>query len=111
MRKLANIYTGEEAHKDVNVNKAVEIGQKQMAVFCASLPQGFRERLSTKVVTMAEREKTKRRSVVALFNTKLIFSRVLYLLGNKQLDFTTLLHQHLCFMIQMRVGIQNQMQY
>ena len=70
-----------------------------------------RERLSTKVVTMAEGEKTKRRLVVALFNTKLIFSCVLYLLGNKQLDFTTLLYQHPCFMIQVRVGIQNQRQY
>ena len=47
------------------------------------------ERLSTKDVTMAESKKTKSRLVVASFNTELIFSRVLYLLGNNQLDFTT----------------------
>ena len=44
---------------------------------------------------MAESKKTKRRSVVAPFNTKLIFSRVLYMLGNNQLDFTTLFHYEL----------------
>ena len=43
-RTLVNIYTGEEAGEDVSVNKVVEIGQKQMA----DLPQGFRDRLSTK---------------------------------------------------------------
>ena len=79
------------------MNKAVETGQKQMAEFWASLPQWFRERLSTKVVTMAESKKkqNKRRSVVAPFNTELIFSRVLYLLGNNQLDFTTLFNYEL----------------
>ena len=66
-----------------------------MAEFCASLPQGFRERLSTKDVTMAESKKTKSRLVVASFNTELIFSRVLYLLGNNQLDFTTLFNYEL----------------
>ena len=60
-RTLVTIYTGEEASKDVNVNKAVEIGQKQMVEFCTSVPQGFRETLSTKFVTMAKSKKTKRR--------------------------------------------------
>ena len=53
------------------------------------------ERLSTKDVTMAESKKTKSRLVVASFNTELIFSRVLYLLGNNQLDFTTLFNYEL----------------
>ena len=92
---LVNIYTGEEVGEDVNVNKAVEIGQKQMKEFCSSLPQGFRERLSTKVKSMAESKKTKQISVVAPFNTELISSRVLYLLGNSQPDFTTLFNYEL----------------
>ena len=54
-----------------------------------------RERLSTKVVTMAESKKTTRRLVVAPFNTELIFYRVLYLLENNQLDFTTLFNNEL----------------
>ena len=60
-RTLVNIYTGEEAGEDVNVNKAVEIGQKQMVEFSTSVPQGFRKTLSTKLVTMAKSKKTKRR--------------------------------------------------
>ena len=66
-----------------------------MKEFCSSLPQGFRERLSTKVITMAESKKTKQILVVAPFNTELIFSRVLYLMGNNQLDFTTLFNYEL----------------
>ena len=79
------------------MNKAVETGQKQMAEFWASLPQWFRERLSTKVVTMAESKKkqNKRISVVASLSTQLIFSRLLYLLGNNQLDFTALFNYEL----------------
>ena len=60
-----------------------------------SLKGSFRERLSTKDVRMAESKKTKSRLVVASFNTELIFSRVLYLLGNNQLDFTTLFNYEL----------------
>ena len=66
-----------------------------MKEFCSSLPQGFKERLSTRVITTAESKKTKQISVVAPFNTKLIFSRVLYLMGNNQLDFTTLFNYEL----------------
>ena len=89
---LVNIYTREEVE---NVNKAVEIEQKQMKEFCSSLPQEFRERLSTTVMTMAESKKTKQISVVAPLNTELIFSRVLYLMGSNQLDFTTFFNYEL----------------
>ena len=92
---LVNIYTIEKAGENVDVNKAVENGQEQMAEFCASLPQGFRGRLATKVVAMAESKKTKRRLVVIPFSTELIFSNVLYLLGSNQLDFTTLFNYEL----------------
>ena len=66
-----------------------------MMEFCFSLPQGFREKLSSKVITMADSKKPKQRSVVAPFNTELIFSRVLYIMGNNQLDFTTLFNYEL----------------
>ena len=92
---LVNIYTVEKAGKNFDINKAVENGQKQMAEFCASLPQGFRGRLATKVVAMAESKKTKRRFVVVPFNTELIFSNVLYLLESNQLYFTTLFNYEL----------------
>ena len=55
---LVNIYTGEEVGEDVNVNKAFEIGHKQME-FCFSLPQGFREKLSSYYYGWQQEAKTK----------------------------------------------------
>ena len=43
--KLVNIYTGEEAADNVNVNKAIDIGKQQLTQFQNSLPEGFREKL------------------------------------------------------------------
>ena len=93
--KLVNIYTGEEAANNVNVDKSIEIGNQQYIQFQNSLPEGFRERLSSKVTTMAEGKKTKKNAVNESFNTELIFSRVLYLLGMDHLDFTTLFNYEL----------------
>ena len=80
---LVNIY---------NVNKSLEIGIDPMNKFQESLPEGFRVKLSTKVVTMAAGRKTsqKKTNAVKPYNADLIMSRVLYLLGSNQLDFTTL---------------------
>ena len=58
--KLVNIYTGEEAADNVNVNKSIEIGNQQLTHFQNSLPEGFREKLSSKVTTMAEGKKQKK---------------------------------------------------
>ena len=55
---LVNIYNEEEAGENVNVNKSSEIGIDQMNKFQESLPEGFRVKLSTKVVTMAAGRKT-----------------------------------------------------
>ncbi|MEM7297990.1 MAG: hypothetical protein AAF391_06960, partial [Bacteroidota bacterium] len=88
--KLVNIYTGEEAPSNVNVHQAVEIGEKQLAKFQDSLPEGFRETLTCEVVTMAHVQKKKKVHTKDAFNTELIFSRVLYLLGTGQLEFNNL---------------------
>ena len=87
---LVNIYTGEESEDNGNVNKAREIGTDQMKKFQESLPEGFRERLSSKVVTMTVPRGKKKKNGIETFNTDLIFSSVLYLLGTNQLDFSTL---------------------
>ena len=52
--KLVNIYTGEEVADNINVHKSIEIGNQQLTDFQNSLPEGFREKLSSKVTTMAE---------------------------------------------------------
>ena len=60
--KLVNIYDGEEAGENVNVNRSQEIGEEQMIKFQESLPEGFHATLSTKIVTMAAgKKKTKKK--------------------------------------------------
>ena len=61
-----------------------------MIQFQYSLPEGFRERLSLKVITMAVGKKNKKGAIKESFNTELIFSRVLCLLEMDQLDFSNL---------------------
>ena len=86
---LCNIYTGQMAGSKVNVNKSVEIGKKQMASYQASLPDGFQTTITKEVVTMkdATRSSTKNKSA-EVYNTEIIFSRVMYLLsaGHIQID-------------------------
>ena len=58
-----------------------------MTEFQRNLPEGFHERLSSKVITISERNRTKNHETIKTFNTDLIFSRVVYFLSMDQLDF------------------------
>lgn len=58
--KLVNNYIGEEASENMNVTESVKIGSQQMTEFHKSLPEGFHERLSLKVITISARNKTKK---------------------------------------------------
>ena len=67
-----------------------------MNKFQESLPEGFRETLSSKVVTMAAGKRSKKKTNdVKPYNTDLIMSRVLYLVSCNQLDFATLFYYEL----------------
>ena len=90
-----NIYTGETVGGKCNVNKSVDIGVQQMNQFKESLPLGFRNKLSTKVVTMAQITKTDKDVNVEVCNTEVIFSRVIYLLSLNKLDLETLFNYEL----------------
>ena len=81
-------YTEEESNSPTNVNKASQLGSVQMQEF-PDLPDSFRKTLSTKVVLMTSTKdkKKKKRSDVTDYNTDLIFSRVLLLLGTQQIEF------------------------
>ena len=72
--KLLNIYTGEESPDDVNVHLVVDIGKEEMKAFKKRLPQGFRERLTTKVSTMVNVEEKKKKETEGQFNAELILS-------------------------------------
>ena len=87
---LVNIYTGEESNDLVNVDKAVEIGEKQMNTFQDSLPGSFRTPLSNQVVLMtsSKDKKTKLKLQKAEYNADLLLSRVLLLLGTNQIEFS-----------------------
>ena len=58
-----------------------------MTEFQRNLPEGFHERLSSKVITISERKRTKNRETIRTFNTDLIFPRVVYFLSMDQFDF------------------------
>ena len=87
---LENISSGEESGDDVNDFDSVTIGKGMMRKFQEALPEGFRETVSSKVVTMANGKKaSKKLNIVKSYNTDLIMSRVLYLMGSGQLNLTT----------------------
>ena len=66
-----------------------------MATFQQNLPESFREKLSSIVVTMGEGKKKKISDDKESFNADLIFSCVLYLLDIDQLNFSTLVNYEL----------------
>ena len=55
--KLLNIFTGKEAQEKCNVDKALDLGKKQIAEYQQNLPEGFRDMLSLQVKLMKKKEK------------------------------------------------------
>ena len=51
---LLKIYNGKHEDSSFNIEKSVEIGQEMMIDFQESLPDGFREKHSSRLVTMSE---------------------------------------------------------
>ena len=73
-----NIYTGQLS----GINKSVEISTKQMVAFQRSLPDGLRSTIKKEVATMRETGKSgTKNKTVEVYNTEIIFSRVMYLLS------------------------------
>ena len=89
---MVKIYTGKESQKSTNVYKAAELGEEQIKQFQKELPDGFRNTWTTKVVLMASAKdkKKKKKDKENSYNTDLIFSRVLILLGTNQINFEDL---------------------
>ena len=82
---LCNIYTGEESDDKANPHKSVEIGTEQMIQFQHSLPEGFRNTISNVICTM-KKGKQQKKEIVELYNSELLFSRVMYLLSINQIE-------------------------
>ena len=52
---LVNPVTGKRASPNVNVQNSKEIGDKMVQDFRKSLPDGFHNKISSKIVTMASK--------------------------------------------------------
>ena len=64
-----------------------------MLEFNHNLPEGFRSRLTNKVITMANSKKSKKKGETnEIYNTELIFSHVMYLLSARQIELESIFH-------------------
>ena len=79
----------------VNVELAVEIGKQQMASFKKSLPSGFHEPISKRVVTMNAVKKCVIVRGNKVYNTNLIYARVLGLQQSRDIDLRDVLKHEL----------------
>ena len=90
---LINKYTGEISPDKSNVHKSIETGNKQMKEFQESLPDGFYVTLPKKVITMDN--KKAKAQLVEVYNTELIYSRVMCLLKVDQISLDDLFNSEL----------------
>ena len=68
---------GRIAPSSVNVDKAVDIGTKQLKEFESNLPGGFHDTISMRVVTMLLMKKSIDVGDKKVYDTNLIYSRVI----------------------------------
>ena len=92
-----NIVSGRIAPVSVNVDKTVAIGTKQMKEFESAWPDGFYNPISKKTVTMQVTKKHVNIGTAKLFNTTVLFSRVIGLQAScrDSIDINTLLSYEL----------------
>ena len=74
---IVNVVSGQIGSTEVNVHNAVTIGTEQMKVFESRLPQGLYETITKRVVTIDHARKHVKVGAVKVFDTNLIYSRVI----------------------------------
>ena len=74
---IINIVNGMIGPSSVNVDKAIDIGTRQMKEFERKLPDNFYESIPMKVMTMAATKKSLKMGDSKVYNTELIYSRVI----------------------------------
>ena len=74
---IVNVVSGQIGSTEVNVDNAVTIGTEQMKVVESRLPQGLYETITKKVVSMDHARKHVTIGAVKVFDTNLIYSRVI----------------------------------
>lgn len=81
-----NIVTGLHTTRKVNVDNAVEFGKEQMVEFEAGWPKSFNKTLTKKVTTMAVTKKDINLDGKPVYDTELIYTRVICLQQYRDLD-------------------------
>ncbi len=93
---IVDIVSGRVGPASVNVHNSVEIGSAQMNEFESSWPVGFNGTIQKKVVTMAVTKKHVRVGDQKVFDTNLIYSRVIGLqASNRDIDISNVLSHEL----------------
>ena len=82
--EVVNIAIGKVAQGNVNVDKAVEIGSKQMKEFENGWPKNSNDKLSRVVKTQVESGKYIKVGDTKVFNTELIYTRVIGIQASSQ---------------------------
>ena len=91
-KQLVNVVNGSLAPSQVNVDQAIIIGHSQLIDFEKSLPTGFWESIQKNVKTMAVTKKGIAIGPKVLYDTQLIFSRVIGLqASSREIDFKDVL--------------------
>ena len=92
---LLNIYSGLIAKDDVNVFDSVKIGEDQLSCFESSWPGGFYTTISKRVKTMKHLKRAAKCDEVEIFNTEMIYSRVMCLLSMGRIELEEVLKYEL----------------
>ena len=89
---LLNIWSGQVAQPNVNVDRALDIGAQQMIQFERSWPEGFYTSLSKEVVTFNTKKKRLTIGEHAVIDQEAIYARVIGLLvSQRDLNFQEVL--------------------
>ncbi len=92
---VMNIVSGQIGTDKVNVDDAVEIGMQQMTAYESSLPEGFGSPLTNKVVTMSASKKAVKCGSGQIFDTQLIYSRLMGIITTRDIDLKSVFHHEL----------------
>ena len=94
---ILNIVTGRvQPCSTVNVHQSIEIGSKQSEEFTDALLQGFHHKIERRVTSMADTKKSVNIGKQKVFDTNLIYSRVICLqASNRDIDIDNLMSHEL----------------
>ena len=88
---VVNIANGLVSTNNVNVDKALELGQHQMDEFETGWPSSFHKTLKKNVITMPNAKKSIKIEGTPVYDTELLYSRIIGLQQSRELDIRDIL--------------------